>query len=167
VRDAVQEVALETFEVAELTVGRLEREVAVLQFFRERPGALKSPPRAGLRSGNTHTRHATGTGPGRGAHPSAGLPEKRCCRTFRRFSSGLGGDGRRGVPLSLPAVPPVDSSASGFFGNTVSKRMKQAEDIENTYFTVLEKLKEPHYARIVFGIPAILLLLFAIATLRY
>ena len=43
-------------------------------------------------------------------------------------------------------------------------RMKQAEALENTYFTVLEKLKEPHYARIVFGIPAVLLLLFASAT---
>jgi len=41
--------------------------------------------------------------------------------------------------------------------------MKQAEKLENTYFVVLEKLKEPHYARIVFGIPAILLLLFAIS----
>jgi putative membrane protein len=40
-------------------------------------------------------------------------------------------------------------------------RMKQAEGLENTYFTVLEKLKEPHYSRIVFGIPAILLILFA------
>lgn len=40
-------------------------------------------------------------------------------------------------------------------------RMKQAEDVANTYFTILEKLKEPHYARIVFGIPAILLILFA------
>jgi putative membrane protein len=42
-------------------------------------------------------------------------------------------------------------------------RMKQAEQFENTYFTLLEKLKEPHYARIVFGIPAVLLLLFAIS----
>lgn len=42
-------------------------------------------------------------------------------------------------------------------------RMKQAEGIENTYFTVLEKLKEPHYSRIVFGIPAILLILFAVS----
>ncbi len=41
-------------------------------------------------------------------------------------------------------------------------RMKQAEQFENTYFTLLEKLKEPHYARIVFGIPAVLLL-FAIS----
>lgn len=40
-------------------------------------------------------------------------------------------------------------------------RMKQAEALEKTYFTVLEKLKEPHYARIVFGIPAVLLILFA------
>ncbi len=42
-------------------------------------------------------------------------------------------------------------------------RMKQAAELENTYFTILEKLKEPHYARIVFGIPAILLLLFALS----
>ncbi|MGC8647688.1 MAG: DUF373 family protein [Candidatus Micrarchaeia archaeon] len=42
-------------------------------------------------------------------------------------------------------------------------RMKQAEQFESTYFTLLEKLKEPHYARIVFGIPAVLLLLFAIS----
>ena len=41
--------------------------------------------------------------------------------------------------------------------------MKQAEALENTYFTVLEKLKEPHYARIVFGIPAVLLMLFAVS----
>jgi putative membrane protein len=42
-------------------------------------------------------------------------------------------------------------------------RMKQAEGFENTYFTILEKLKEPHYSRIVFGIPAVLLILFAIS----
>ncbi len=42
-------------------------------------------------------------------------------------------------------------------------RMKQAEAIENTYFTIIEKLKEPHYARIVFGIPAIIFLLFTIS----
>lgn len=41
--------------------------------------------------------------------------------------------------------------------------MKQAAELERTYFTILEKLKEPHYARIVFGIPAALLLLFAIS----
>lgn len=41
--------------------------------------------------------------------------------------------------------------------------MKQAEKLENTYFVIIEKLKEPHYARIFFGIPAVLLLLFAIS----
>lgn len=41
--------------------------------------------------------------------------------------------------------------------------VKQAKELENTYFVILEKLKEPHYARIVFGIPAMLLLLFAIS----
>ncbi|MEM3791182.1 MAG: DUF373 family protein [Candidatus Micrarchaeaceae archaeon] len=42
-------------------------------------------------------------------------------------------------------------------------KVKQAEGLETTYFTLLEKLKEPHYARIVFGIPAILLLLFSLS----
>ncbi len=42
-------------------------------------------------------------------------------------------------------------------------RMKQAEQLENTYFAILEKLKEPHYARIVFGVPALIMLLFAIS----
>lgn len=43
-------------------------------------------------------------------------------------------------------------------------RMKQAEQFENAYFAILEKLKEPHYARIVFGIPAVILLLSPSAT---
>ena len=43
--------------------------------------------------------------------------------------------------------------------------LKQAESFENTYFTILEKLKEPHYSRIVFGLPALLLLLFAVSYL--
>lgn len=41
--------------------------------------------------------------------------------------------------------------------------IKQAESLENTYFTLLEKLKEPHYSRIVFGLPAVILLLFVIS----
>ncbi|MGC8662764.1 MAG: DUF373 family protein [Candidatus Micrarchaeia archaeon] len=41
--------------------------------------------------------------------------------------------------------------------------MKQAEKFESTYFVILEKLKEPHYARIIFGIPALLLILFAVS----
>ena len=39
--------------------------------------------------------------------------------------------------------------------------MKQAKELEKTYFVILEKLKEPHYARLIFGTPALLLLLFA------
>ncbi len=39
--------------------------------------------------------------------------------------------------------------------------MKQAKELEKTYFVILEKLKEPHYARLIFGLPALLLLLFA------
>lgn len=39
--------------------------------------------------------------------------------------------------------------------------MKQAKELEKTYFVLLEKLKEPHYARLIFGTPALLLILFA------
>jgi len=41
--------------------------------------------------------------------------------------------------------------------------MKQAPTLENTYFALLEKIKDPHYARIIFGMPAILLILFAVS----
>ncbi len=41
--------------------------------------------------------------------------------------------------------------------------MKQAATLENTYFVMLEKIKDPHYARIIFGIPAVLLILFALS----
>jgi putative membrane protein len=41
--------------------------------------------------------------------------------------------------------------------------VKQSAGLESTYFTVLEKLKEPHYARIIFGIPALVILLFAVS----
>ncbi len=39
--------------------------------------------------------------------------------------------------------------------------MKQAKELEKTYFVILEKLKEPHYARLIFGTPALILILFA------
>ncbi len=48
-------------------------------------------------------------------------------------------------------------------GSVKSVTVKQSKALESTYITVLEKLKEPHYARIVFGIPAVLLLLFAVS----
>jgi putative membrane protein len=41
--------------------------------------------------------------------------------------------------------------------------MKQAKELEKTYFVLLEKLKEPHYARIIFGIPALLILILVIS----
>jgi len=40
--------------------------------------------------------------------------------------------------------------------------MKQAKELEKTYFVLLEKLKEPHYARLIFGIPAVLLVLLVV-----
>lgn len=48
-------------------------------------------------------------------------------------------------------------------GSVKSVTVKQSKALESTYITILEKLKEPHYARIVFGIPAILFLLFAVS----
>ncbi|MBI5226693.1 DUF373 family protein [Candidatus Micrarchaeota archaeon] len=39
--------------------------------------------------------------------------------------------------------------------------VKQTKELEKTYFVILEKLREPHFARIVFGIPGLILLLFA------
>jgi putative membrane protein len=36
--------------------------------------------------------------------------------------------------------------------------MKQAKELEKTYFVLLEKLREPYYAQIIFGIPAFILL---------
>ncbi len=42
--------------------------------------------------------------------------------------------------------------------------MKQAKELEKTYFVILEKLKEPYYARLIFGIPAIILLALALGS---
>ncbi len=41
--------------------------------------------------------------------------------------------------------------------------VKQAKELEKTYFVLLEKLKDPYYARILIGIPALLILLFSIS----
>ena len=41
--------------------------------------------------------------------------------------------------------------------------MKQAKELEKTYFVLLEKLKEPHYARIIWGIPALVILMLIIS----
>ncbi|MFH1447331.1 MAG: DUF373 family protein, partial [Candidatus Micrarchaeota archaeon] len=43
--------------------------------------------------------------------------------------------------------------------------MKQAKELEKTYFVLLEKLKEPYYQRLVFGIPAIILLVLTVSDL--
>jgi putative membrane protein len=56
-------------------------------------------------------------------------------------------------------LPLVESRIK--IGSVKSVTVKQSKALESTYMTVLEKLKEPHYARIIFGIPAILFLLFA------
>ena len=42
--------------------------------------------------------------------------------------------------------------------------MKQAKQLEQTYFVLLEKLKDPYYARLIFGVPAIILLMFSVSS---
>ncbi|MEM4360330.1 MAG: DUF373 family protein [Candidatus Bilamarchaeaceae archaeon] len=41
--------------------------------------------------------------------------------------------------------------------------VKQSKELEKTYFILLEKLKDPYYAKILIGIPALLILLFSAA----
>lgn len=43
--------------------------------------------------------------------------------------------------------------------------MKQAQALEKTYFVILEKLKEPYYARLIFGVPAVVLILFVLSSI--
>ncbi len=48
--------------------------------------------------------------------------------------------------------------------------IKQSKELEKTYFVILEKLKDPHYARMILGIPGLLLVsffLFNLTGLRY
>ncbi len=42
--------------------------------------------------------------------------------------------------------------------------MKQAKELEKTYFVLLEKLKDPYYARLIFGVPALIIFMLAIST---
>ncbi|MDE1873836.1 MAG: DUF373 family protein [Candidatus Micrarchaeota archaeon] len=58
-------------------------------------------------------------------------------------------------------LPLVESRIK--IGSVKSVTVKQSKALESTYITVLEKLKEPHYARIVFGIPALIFLGFAVS----
>lgn len=42
--------------------------------------------------------------------------------------------------------------------------VKQSKELEKTYFILLEKIKDPYYARIIIGIPALLILMFSAAS---
>ncbi len=59
------------------------------------------------------------------------------------------------------ALPIVESRLK--VNSLVRVTVKQSENLESTYVTLLKKLEEPHYARMVFGIPAIILLMFALS----
>jgi len=41
--------------------------------------------------------------------------------------------------------------------------VKQAKELEKTYFVLLEKLRDPYYAKIIIGIPALLILLISLS----
>ncbi|MFH1056620.1 MAG: DUF373 family protein [Candidatus Micrarchaeota archaeon] len=58
-------------------------------------------------------------------------------------------------------IPLINSRVKVNSVHTVT--VKQTKELESTYFAVLEKLKEPNIARIVFGIPGLALLFFALA----
>lgn len=51
---------------------------------------------------------------------------------------------------------PIDSTKIIF--------IKQAKELEKTYFVLLEKLRDPHYAHLVFGVPALFILLFSLSS---
>ncbi len=42
--------------------------------------------------------------------------------------------------------------------------IKQAKELEKTYFVLLEKLKDPYYTKIIIGVPAILIFMLSIAS---
>ncbi|MEK6981405.1 MAG: DUF373 family protein [Candidatus Micrarchaeota archaeon] len=42
--------------------------------------------------------------------------------------------------------------------------IKQAKELEKTYFVLIEKLKDPHYAKTIIGIPALLILLASLSS---
>jgi putative membrane protein len=42
--------------------------------------------------------------------------------------------------------------------------IKQAKELEKTYFVLLEKLRDPYYAKIIIGVPAILILLLSLSS---
>ena len=41
--------------------------------------------------------------------------------------------------------------------------VKQSKELEKTYFVILDKLKEPQFAKVVFGVPGVILLILAFA----
>lgn len=42
--------------------------------------------------------------------------------------------------------------------------IKQAKELEKTYFVILEKMRDPYYAKILIGVPAALILLFSLSS---
>ncbi|MDD5022879.1 MAG: DUF373 family protein [Candidatus ainarchaeum sp.] len=42
--------------------------------------------------------------------------------------------------------------------------VKQAKELEKTYYVILEKLKDPYYAKIILGVPALFLLLISLSS---
>jgi len=59
------------------------------------------------------------------------------------------------------SVLPIISSRLKIIGNEIVF-IKQAKELEKTYFVLLEKLKDPHYAKVILGIPGLIIVLASI-----
>ncbi|MFA5050250.1 MAG: DUF373 family protein [Candidatus Micrarchaeia archaeon] len=82
-------------------------------------------------------------------------------RVIREFGSGscvLVSDGASDEEI----IPVIKSRLT--IDSTKIVYVKQAKELEKTYYVILEKLKDPYYAKIVIGVPALLLLLFSFAS---
>lgn len=82
-------------------------------------------------------------------------------RVLEQFPAGScvvvsdGADDDTVLPIITSRIP-VDSVKKVY--------MKQSKELEKTYVTLLDKLRDPYYARIILGIPALLLAMFAITS---
>ncbi len=108
---------------------------------------------------------ATLTGHGKGGFQSDKILNQQLDTVLKKFKpSGfvLVTDGAEDDQI----IPILQSRAKIFSKETVV--IKQAQQIESAFFTLKEAIKDPYVSRIVFGIPAILLLLFvALGTVSF
>ena len=108
---------------------------------------------------------ATITGHGKGGFQSDRILNQQIDEVTARFKPGgfvLVTDGAEDDQV----IPILQSRAKIVSKETLI--IKQAQQIESAFFTLKEVIKDPYVARILFGIPAILLLLFvAVGTMSF